>query len=211
MEIIIFGASGGIGRLLVGQALNAGYMVKAYVRHPSKLELTHQNLEIIKGELSDFENIRTAIAGVDAVISTLGPLLKRNYEGWAILDAHINIVKAMEMEGVNRFITIATPSVNFNWDISSITTKMPTIMAKLFFPKAYKEIVKVGNVVSDSSLDWTIVRIIAPNNKPLTGSVKVTFGETKIKWGISRADIAAYLLLQVEDAQQIYSMPIIGS
>ena len=211
MEIIIFGASGGIGRLLVGQALNAGYMVKAYVRNPSKLELTHQNLEIIKGELSDFENIRTAIAGVDAVISTLGPPLKRNYEGWAILDAHINIVKAMEMEGVNRFITIATPSVNFNWDISSITTKMPTIMAKLFFSKAYKEIVKVGNVVSYSKLDWTIVRFIAPNNKPLTGSVKVTFGETKIKWGISRADIAAYLLLQVEDAQQIYSMPIIGS
>lgn len=211
MEITIFGASGGIGRLLVEQALDAGYMVKAYVRNPSKLELTHQNLEIIKGELSDFENIRTAIAGVDAVISTLGPPLKRNYEGWAILDAHINIVKAMEMEGVNRFITIATPSVNFNWDISSITTKMPTIMAKLFFPKAYKEIVKVGNVVSYSKLDWTIVRFIAPNNKPLTGSVKVTFGETKIKWGISRADIAAYLLLQVEDAQQIYSMPIIGS
>ncbi len=211
MEITIFGASGGIGRLLVEQALDAGYMVKAYVRNPSKLELTHQNLEIIKGELSDFENIRTAIAGVDAVISTLGPPLKRNYEGWAILDAHINIVKAMEMEGVNRFITIATPSVNFNWDISSITTKMPTIMAKLFFSKAYKEIVKVGNVVSYSKLDWTIVRFIAPNNKPLTGSVKVTFGETKIKWGISRADIAAYLLLQVEDAQQIYSMPIIGS
>lgn len=211
MEITIFGASGGIGRLLVEQALDAGYMVKAYVRNPSKLELTHQNLEIIKGELSDFENIRTAIAGVDAVISTLGPPLKRNYKGWAILDAHINIVKAMEMEGVNRFITIATPSVNFNWDISSITTKMPTVMAKLLFPKAYKEIVMVGNVVSDSSLDWTIVRIIAPNNKPLTGSVKVTFGETKIKWGISRADIAAYLLLQVEDAQQIYSMPIIGS
>ena len=211
MEITIFGASGGIGRLLVEQALDAGYMVKAYVRNPSKLELTHQNLEIIKGELSDFENIRTAIAGVDAVISTLGPPLKRNYKGWAILDAHINIVKAMEMEGVNRFITIATPSVNFNWDISSITTKMPTIMAKLFFPKAYKEIVKVGNVVSYSKLDWTIVRFIAPNNKPLTGSVKVTFGETKIKWGISRADIAAYLLLQVEDAQQIYSMPIIGS
>ncbi len=211
MEIIIFGASGGIGRLLVEQALDAGYMVKAYVRNPSKLELTHQNLEIIKGELSDFENIRTAIAGVDAVISTLGPPLKRNYKGWAILDAHINIVKAMEMEGVNRFITIATPSVNFRWDISSIITKMPTVMAKLLFPKAYKEIVMVGNVVSDSSLDWTIVRIIAPNNKPLTGSVKVTFGETKIKWGISRADIAAYLLLQVEDAQQIYSMPIIGS
>lgn len=211
MEITIFGASGGIGRLLVEQALDAGYMVKAYVRNPSKLELTHQNLEIIKGELSDFENIRTAIAGVDAVISTLGPPLKRNYKGWAILDAHINIVKAMEMEGVNRFITIATPSVNFRWDISSITTKMPTVMAKLLFPKAYKEIVMVGNVVSDSSLDWTIVRIIAPNNKPLAGSVKVTFGETKIKWGISRADIAAYLLLQVEDAQQIYSMPIIGS
>jgi putative NADH-flavin reductase len=211
MKIIIFGASGRIGSLLVEQALDAGYMVKAYVRNPSKLEFTHQNLEIIEGELSDFENVRTAIAGVDAVISTLGPPLRRYYEGWAILDAHINIVKAMEMQAVKRFITIATPNVSFYWDISTITIKIPTILAKLFFPKAYKEIVQIGNVVSYSKIDWTIVRFIAPNNKPQTGRVKVTFGETKIKWGISRADIAAYLLLQVEDKQQIFSMPIIGS
>jgi len=211
MEIVIFGASGGIGKLLIEQALNTQHKVKAYLRNPSKLELTHQNLEVVKGELSDFEKIRNTISGVDAVISTLGPPLKRNYDGWPILEAHQNIIRAMEMEGVKRFITIATPSVKFQLDVPSLLTKMPSIMAKLFFPKAYKEIVLVGESVSNSNLDWTIVRFVAPNNKPKTNKVKVTLGETKISWSISRADIATYLLSQISDKQHIHSMPIIGS
>jgi hypothetical protein len=81
----------------------------------------------------------------------------------------------------------------------------------LFFPKAYKEIVQVGEVVSTSKLDWTIVRFIAPNNKYFSGKVKITFGEVKIKWGISRADIANFLLRQTSDTQYIHLMPIIGS
>ena len=53
----------------------------------------------------------------------------------------------MEMEKVKRFITITTPSVKSTEDKPSLVTKMTTIMAKLFFPSAYKEIVQVGEVV----------------------------------------------------------------
>ena len=115
------------------------------------------------------------------------------------------------MEKVKRFITIATPSVKSTEDKPSLVTKMTTIMAKLFFPSAYKEIVQVGEVVKLSQLDWTIVRFIAPTNKPEIGKVKVTFGDTKISWGISRTDIADFLLAQINDKQYIRSMPIIGS
>jgi hypothetical protein len=54
-------------------------------------------------------------------------------------------------------------------------------------------------------------RFITPNNKPLTGKVKITFGDTKINWGISRANIADFILKQTKDIQYIRSMPIIGS
>jgi putative NADH-flavin reductase len=211
MKITVFGANGGIGKLLVKQALDEGFVVNAYIRNPSKFEYKHPNLVLIKGELDDFETIKNSISGVDCVISTLGPPLKRNYEGWAVLDGHKNMIRAMEAENVKRLITIATPSVKFIKDVPSLVTKMPTIMAKLLFPKAYQEIVQVGLVVSASKLDWTIVRFIAPNDKPPTGKVKVTFGESKISWGISRADIASYLFYLIKDKQQVNSMPIIGS
>jgi putative NADH-flavin reductase len=211
MKITVFGASGAIGKLLIRQALDNGYSVRAYVRNPSNLDFKHHNLEAIKGELNDFDKIKQSILGADVVISTLGPPLKRKYDDFSVLEGHKNIIKAMETENIKRFITIATPSVKSTEDIPSLATKMPTIMAKIFFPCAYKEIVQIGEVVRASKLDWTVVRFIAPNNKPLTGKIKVTLGNTKINWGIPRADIADFILKETKDNQYIGSMPIIGS
>jgi putative NADH-flavin reductase len=211
MTITVFGASGAIGKLLVKKALEDGYVVKAYVRNPSKLDFNHQNLEVIKGELQDYENIKKTISGVDVVISTLGAPVARNYEGFPVLEGHKNIIRAMKSENVKRFITIATPSVKFDKDVPSLVTKLPTIMAKIFLPKAYKEIVEIGKAVSSSDLDWTIVRFIAPKDWTAKGQVKVTFGDKKIKLGISRADIGDFILKQTNDNQYIHSMPIIGS
>ena len=145
------------------------------------------------------------------MISTPGPPLKRKYDVFAVLEGHKNFVTAMELAKIRRFITIATPSVKSTEDKPSLVTKMPAILAKLFFPSACLEIVQVGELVKRTQLDWTIVRFIAPNNKPETGKEKATFGDKKISWGISRTDIAAFLLTQIEDKQYIRSMPIIGS
>jgi putative NADH-flavin reductase len=210
MNITVFGASGAIGKLLVKKALEDGYSVSAYVRNASKFDLKHRHLTIITGELNDYSKIKQVISGTDAVICTLGPPLKRRYNDFSVLEGHKNIVKSMEEENVKRLITIATPSVKSTEDKASLLTKMPTIMAKLFFTSAYKEIVQVGLVVQASKLDWTIVRFIAPNNKPESDKIKVSFGDTKISWGISRADIADFLLTQIQDQQYIRSMPIIG-
>ena len=211
MTITVFGASGAIGKLFIRKALDEGLCIRAYMRNPSKFDLKHQNLTIIQGDLHDFDKIRRTVAAADTVISTLGPPLKRNYSDFAVLEGYKNIVKSMEQENVKRFITIATPSVKSTEDKPSLITILPSIMAKIFFPSAYQEIVQVGRVVQTSQLDWTIVRIIAPNNKPQSEKIKVSFGDTKTGWGISRADIADFLFTQIQDKQFIRSMPIIGS
>ena len=94
--ITIFGGSGGIGKFLVKLALDEGYYVKAYLRNPNKITLSHPNLEVIKGELNDFQGIEKAISGSNAVVSTLGVSMKYTYEGFPILDGHKNIIKAMK-------------------------------------------------------------------------------------------------------------------
>jgi putative NADH-flavin reductase len=53
MKLSIFGATGGTGKQLVEQALVAGNEVVAYVRNPSKLNMKHEHLTIVQGELSD--------------------------------------------------------------------------------------------------------------------------------------------------------------
>jgi hypothetical protein len=117
----------------------------------------------------------------------------------------------MKDASVKRFITLATPSVKFEKDVRSFATVFPGIMARLIFPKPYKEIVAIGSLVKMTDLDWTIVRIIAPNEKPATGKVKVSFGDKKLNMSISREDIAAFILQEAEQGKYIKSMPIIGS
>lgn len=58
MKIAIFGASGGIGKFAVQHALAQGFEVNAYVRNPDKVNVSHQNLVIIKGQLDESENIK---------------------------------------------------------------------------------------------------------------------------------------------------------
>jgi len=210
MTITIFGASGAIGNLLVKQALDEHYHVKAYVRNPDKITFSHPNLKLIKGELNDLDKINKAISGSEAVISTLGPSMNIRAKGYPILEGHRNILKAMEVEKVLRFITLATPSVKFEKDEKSVATIMPSIIAKLFLPRAYREIVQVGDLVKSSNLNWTIVRIISPTNGPDMGKVTVSFGDRRLKFNLSRADIARFMLGQVKDTHYIHSMPIIG-
>ena len=48
MKIAIFGATGGTGKQLIEQALEAGYEVVAYARNPSKLDIRHEHLKVIQ-------------------------------------------------------------------------------------------------------------------------------------------------------------------
>lgn len=211
MKLLIFGASGAIGKKLTQRALDKGHLVKAFVRNPNKINFSHPNLQIVKGDLSDRMAIQSSVEHSDVVISVLGPPLVRKYEGMPLAEAHKNIISAMNEYNVKRLITLATPSVKFDKDKKSVATVLPGIMGKLLFPKPYLEIVEIGNIVKESNTDWTIVRIIAPNDKPATGKSKVSFGERKIGFSISRDDIATFILNEAEKGEYIKSMPIIGS
>ena len=209
--IAVFGASGAIGQLLIKQALSEGYTVNAYVRKKDTFPVGHANLNLVQGDLDDFVAIKGVISGTMAVISTLGPPLKFRYTGMPVSNGHRNIVKAMKECHVTRFITIATPSIKFEKDKPSLVTIVPGIMARLVFPKPWKEITEIGKIITASDLDWTIVRFLAPKNTPKKGGIKVTFGERKMNFNISRADIADFLFRQITDKTYIHSMPIIGS
>ena len=82
MNLTVFGATGGVGRHVVTQALDRGDHVTAYVRNPVKLDVTHPALTVVSGELTDRDAIGQAVRGADAVISALGPSLNRK-ASWA--------------------------------------------------------------------------------------------------------------------------------
>ena len=71
MKVLVFGASGATGRLLVDEAVRAGHAVAAFVREPAKLG-SHDAVGVFQGDVADPDAVRWAVAGQDAVLCALG-------------------------------------------------------------------------------------------------------------------------------------------
>jgi NAD(P)H-binding len=129
--------------------------VAAYVRNPRKLGRRDPRLVTISGELSNEVRIQQAVRGADAVISALGPLLRRGSRGTPVTDGTKNIVTAMQSEHIGRYILLATPSVPDERDCPTLEAKILPVVAGLLFPNALNEFVGMTAAVTQSDLDWT--------------------------------------------------------
>jgi putative NADH-flavin reductase len=103
MNLIVFGASGGTGKEIVQQALEAGHHVTAFVRNPTKMALQHPHLTVFQGDVLDGAGVEQAIAGQDAVISALGPT--RPPQPGMMETAAKHIVTAMQKAGIRRLVS----------------------------------------------------------------------------------------------------------
>jgi putative NADH-flavin reductase len=212
MKFTVFGATGAVGREVVTQALDAGHHVIAYVRNPSKLDVTHPNLTVIAGELTDREAIQRAVHGSDAVISALGPSLHRKATGMPLVDGTRTIVDAMLAEAVERYIGMATPSLRDPRDKGSLLGRIVPFMGRTFLSRAYRELLDMSQLVIDSPLNWTIARFTRPTDGPATATVRAGYlGRDRIRASITRADIASFLLDQTTDARFRRAAPAISN
>jgi len=210
MKLTIFGASGAIGRKVTALALGSGDRVTAYVRRAGSLE-KNENLSVIVGQLTDQFLIEKAVRDADVVISTLGPEMdiSRKNKGTPVGDGHELIVNVMERLGKKRFVTLATPSVHSDDDAGNFSTVVPPLLAKLVLPNAYRDMKKIEKVIKNSTLDWTVVRIINPNLRHRSSCYNVSLGDKPSKIGVSRDNAAAFIYKVAHDNSYIRKMPIV--
>ena len=195
MNIIVFGATGSVGRRIVDRALLQGHEVTAFTRKAASVTLDHPRLSIVEGDVLKAEDVPSAIAGRDAVIVALGA--GRNGMVRSVGTKHV--VEAMEKLGVRRLIVQSTlgagdsrPALNFFWK---------RIMFGLLLRPAYADHQKQEEIVAASSLDWTLVRPSAFTDGPATNRYQHGFAPTLtgLALKISRADVAGFMLRQLTD------------
>jgi len=205
VKILIFGASGATGHHLVSQALSLNHIVSAFVRNPSKLRVHDDHLRIIEGDVSDHKSVEEAIEDQDFVISALGP---SNPFKWDIkLIAGIqNIVIAMAERNVRRFIYQSFLAVKDNRKELGflINNILPVVINGVIVDHEAKEY-----FITESKLDWTIVRCPLLRNGPFTGSYRhgEYINSHSIVPSISRLDVADFMLKQLSDNTYIHKKP----
>jgi uncharacterized protein YbjT (DUF2867 family) len=193
MKLIIFGATGSIGRHLVGQALSQGHRVTAFARRPSALKLDSPGLTRRAGDVLDGDTVISAVEGHDAVLIALGAGRK----GAVRSVGTKHVIDAMERCGVRRLVCQSTLGAGDSHALLNFFWKR--IMFGLLLREALADHEAQEEFVKKSNLDWIIVRPAAFTDGPAGGACKHGFpnSEKGLKLKISRADVAEFMLRQL--------------
>ncbi len=193
-RIFILGATGGIGRELVSQALERHKRVTAFVRTPQKLGPPRQGLTVIQGNVLDSDKVAAALAGHDAVFSAMGPPGPRR--STITSETARATVAAMKSAGVRRLLIVGV-AVLFP-DAGTLAR----VFRATFLRNVADDSAEMERIVMGSQLDWTIVRPPRLTNEPRTQRYGIVDGHLPDGAGgaatISRADVADFLLDEVE-------------
>lgn len=195
-RVIVFGATGSVGRLAVEALLRDGHSVTAFARRPERLgALVHPRLRLVAGDALSPGDVRAALADQQAAIVTLGAgaSLKSRIRSQGTL----NVITAMQAQGVSRLIVQSTLGAHESW--ANLNFYWKRIMFGGLLRAVFRDHEVQEQLVRASGLDWTIVRPSAFTDEAATGAYKVGFApaERRLSLRISRADVADFLSRQV--------------
>jgi putative NADH-flavin reductase len=208
MRLTVLGATGRTGKHVVVHALEVGYEVVALARRPSKLDMEHERLTVVQGDVQDAEAVGLAIEGADAVLSVLGPT--SNEPVYKVSKGMANVLAAMEQHGVRRLIQSVGAGVGDPRDKPGLLDRVIKASLKLASRYVYEDMVRVAEMIRASDLDWTLVRVPMLTDDPPAGEVKIGYLGQGVGVRVSRADMAAFMLGQVNDDSCLHQSPVIS-
>jgi len=206
-RIAIIGATGSTGKELVRLALEGNYSVTVVARNPAQVK-PQNNVSVIKGDVTDSDSLIKAFNNVDAVISCFGPSQHRKV-GTLMSEGTINIIKAIEINNVNRFIFMSG-FVQADYNELSIVARLVTPIFRMIYHQSFHDKNIAEAAIQNSKTDWTIVRAPGLNHSQPTGKYKAGI-KKKIYFGfMSFADCAQCLLDAIEEKLWIKQIINVG-
>ncbi|WP_027057412.1 NAD(P)-dependent oxidoreductase [Mesorhizobium loti] len=206
-KILVSGATGPTGRLIVSQALARGYEVTALVRSPEKAA-DMKGVRLVVGDARDEKTLRQAVTGQDAVISALGTPASPLKQVTLLSTATRALVKAMKTEDISRLITITGMGAGDSAGHGGFL--FDNVIFPLLLRNVYADKNRQEAVIRESDLDWTIIRPSVLNKKAGRGNVRTLTDLSGFHGGtISREDVAKFVLDQVDSDAWRHRSPLI--
>lgn len=208
-RIALFGGTGQTGSEFLALALQKGYSIKALVRNPQKLKLEHHNLSIIKGDVLNKADVKRTINETDIVISLFGHV--KDSPEWLQTNGTKHIIEAMEDFNVERIVSLSGGGLPYpEKDQPKFMDKMIRTIMKLAVPKILNDAIKHHDILKNSNVKWTIVRGPRLTNQEKVGQYRVGWVGVNASTKIGRADLADFILSQVEEETYNYQMPFVS-
>ena len=207
MKVLVLGATGATGRLIVGKAVAEGHDVIALVRSKAKaIDLAGAGL--VEGDARDPAALTRAIAGCDAVVSSLGTAMSPFREVTLLSTATRALVDVMAQQNIHRLVCITGLGAGDSRGHGGF------FFDRLFLPlmlrKVYEDKDRQEDAIRASTLNWTIVRPTVLNDKPARGRIKALTDLTDVHGGtIARSDVADFVVRQLTADTWLRKAPLI--
>lgn len=216
MRILLLGATGRTGRLLLTQALARGHEVNVLVRDRHKIAIADPNLMVLQGHPADRACLSKMMKDCDAVISTLN-ISRYNDFPWTPLRTPKNflsevmtqVISLAEENNIRRIIFTSA------WGVGETEAELPGwfrwLIRKSNLRYPYADLLRTEELVKRSSLDWTAVRPTVLMNSRRIVPAKVSYpGNKPPSLFINRASVASFLLDVLEQGLCIKETPAIS-
>ncbi|MBW8743683.1 MAG: SDR family oxidoreductase [Sphingomonas sp.] len=208
MKLLVTGATGGTGQVIVRLAIAQGHAVTALVRSVAKAAALLPGATLVEGDARDEAAILRGLDGCDAVISALGTPISPFREVTLLSEATAALVAAMTLRRVTRLVCITGVGAGNSRGHGGFF--YDRIFQPLLLRKVYQDKDRQEEVVRASDLAWVIVRPTILNDKPATGRIRATVDLTNVHGGsIPRADVAGFVLDQLTNDQWVRKTPLI--
>jgi putative NADH-flavin reductase len=195
MRILVVGAAGRTGRQIVEQALGHGHTVRAMVRS-TELDLAHDRLEVVAGEVLDFDTVDAAVEGVDAVAFAVGSGGGRDIRVYS--EGIANILHAMATHEVLSLVAVSAAGA-FDRKAPELGMGFRAMIATVLKP-VYDDMERMEQRIAASGVSWTIVRPVGLTEDPATGHYRLSLDGSLLPKAsrVARADVAALCLKALE-------------
>jgi putative NADH-flavin reductase len=198
MRVVVFGASGGIGRQLVEQGVAAGHDVVAVKRASSAVTFADRpNLEVVEADVMQPAEVEPIVRGADAVLSAVGPRDGRA-PSTVCRDSAASILTAMAASGVQRFEAVSGSGPYPEG--SGVVMRAAKPMARRFLRHTFDDMVAMDDELAHSDVEWTSVRPPRLTDKAGTGRYRTSRDhDLRFAVTVARADVAHYMLSILDD------------
>ena len=196
MKLFVIGATGRTGLEIVHQALARGHHVTAFVRSPESITLRNERLTVLKGNVTDENQLFNAMQSHDAVLSTLGP--RKVFKPSSLLrDSALATTHAMKRSGVKRLVVLSA-AAHF--------PGIPNRIASFIMRNHMRDSRAMEEIVQGSGLDWTIARPPRLTQEDYTAYRSREDAAPKMGFTLSRKAVAAFMLDAIEKGKHFHKI-----
>jgi putative NADH-flavin reductase len=207
MNIVIFGASRGVGRCLTQLALDHGHEVTAAARDPAAMRLTHQRLRVLRCDVLDASAVGQALRGQHVAFCTLGGP-RRGVTLYS--EGARNVVAGMREQKVRRLVFLSNFGVLGERPVD-IKTAALVFLAKLYLRDTLADHRRALEVIRQHAPEWVAVRPMALTDAPGTGRYRIAVAGLPANGSrIARADVADFMLRSAASDEYLCEVPAIA-